>query len=95
MGIELQSGWPLQVGVALWATLLAEQGKIADAVRIFTLHAQDIPGQKMAEDVIYRHFKAVTANAPAEVVAAAQSRGEARTLLAMAQEILAEIERRC
>lgn len=94
LSIEIQSQWPVRVGVALWALLAAERGEIAIALEIHALCAELIPGRKMAEDVIYRHFERIRQNAAADVVAAAQKRGEARNLLATAQEILSEIEGR-
>ncbi len=94
IGIAIRSWLPLWDGVALWALLLAEQGEIARAAELYALFSsfmqeRSLPSQ---EYLVGRHFRTLTANVPAEIIAAATARGQARNLWTTAHEILAEIE---
>lgn len=93
MGLEIHIQWPLVTGIGLWAILLADGGEVERALEFYFCVLPLKFGQSMFDTVISIH-RTTLADIPADVVAAAQKRGEARNLLATAQEILAEIERR-
>ncbi len=93
MGLEILIQWPLVTGIGLWALLLADGGELEQALEFYFCMLPFEFGQSMFDTVISIH-KTILADIPSDVIAAAQKRGESRTLLTTAQEILAEIERR-
>jgi len=92
LGLEIRSQWPLCAGIDLWTLLLADEGKWEQAQE---LHASVLPFALQShwyDDVVTDHLHSITAHLSEDVIAAAQSRGAKRTLLATVHEILNEIE---
>jgi hypothetical protein len=65
--------------------------RAAELYALFSSFMQErsLPSQ---EYLVGRHFRSLTANVPAEIIAAATTRGQARNLWSTAHEILAEID---
>jgi hypothetical protein len=76
------------------ALLLAEYGKVKQAVEIYALACRFgfVAHSHWFEDVYGRRIAAAAATLPPDVAAAAQERGRARDLWATVEELLAELE---
>jgi len=94
MGLEIRAEWPLLAGIDLWALLLTDDSKWEQAMGFHTFVLLFNPEYPWYNDVVAAHFGAATDHLTLEAIAAAQSRGTSRTLLATVHEILDEIERR-
>lgn len=92
LGLEIRAQWPLCAGVHLWALLLADEGKWEQARELHFSVLPFVLQSRWYDDVVTDHLRSITDHLPADVIAAAQSRGAKRTLLATVHEILAEIE---
>ena len=95
MGLEIRSQWPLVAGIDLWALLLADVGEWGKAVDFHFFASSLTPSHwQWYDDVVVVHLEPAAHYLPPDAIAAAQSRGASRTLLATVHEILDEIERR-
>lgn len=92
LGVEIRSQWPLTAGINLWALLLADEGRWEQALEFHSFALPLGPRMRWYDDVVVAHLGAATDHLPPEAIAAAQSRGASRTLLATVHEILFEIE---
>jgi tetratricopeptide (TPR) repeat protein len=75
------------------ALLLLARGEVEGAVELQGLGSRHplLSKARFYEDIAWRHVRATAAELPAEVVAAAQARGQARDLYTTAAEFLAEL----
>jgi predicted ATPase/DNA-binding SARP family transcriptional activator len=91
---EIRGFFPLIVALPCTALLLADQGKVEQAVELYALASRYpfVANSRWFEDVAGKHIAAVAATLPPEVVAAAQERGRARDLDAAVAELLVELE---
>ncbi len=92
LGLEIRAEWPLRAGIELWALLLADGGKLLQALALYFFVKPFVVRGKWQEDLVDLPLKVATASVVDAEVATAQQQGEARTLLATVDEILAEIE---
>jgi hypothetical protein len=90
--LEIRAEWPLRAGIELWALLLADGGKLLQALALYFFVKPFVVRGKWQEDLVDLPLKVATASVVDAEVATAQQQGEARTLLATVDEILAEIE---
>jgi len=75
------------------ALLLADEGEKERAVELYALASRYplVANSRWFEDVAGRHIAAVAATLPPDAVAAAQERGQARTLEVTVAELLVEL----
>lgn len=94
LGLEIRSLWPLSASIDLWALLLADEEKWEKTLEFFCIVLPSAPRRHWSKDMVGIHPDAAAEHLSPEAIAAAQSRGASRTLLATVHEILAEIEGR-